>query len=59
MIETLCFSNNLYVEHMIGASLLRESLMYCEKIINFRVKLALIERSISIKNRYQEKLIMK
>lgn len=44
---------------MIEASLLRESLMYCEKIINFGVKLALIERSISIKNRYQEKLIMK
>lgn len=59
MIETLCFSSKLHVEHMIEASLLRESLMYCEKIINFGVKLALIERSISIKNRYQEKLIMK
>lgn len=46
MIETLCFSSNLHVEHMIEASLLRESLMYCEKIINFGVKLALIERSI-------------
>lgn len=56
MIETLCFSNNLYMEHTIARRLLREPLMYCERIINFGVKLALIKISISIKKQVPGKV---
>lgn len=59
MIETLSFSNNLYVEHMIAKRLLREPLMFYERIMNFIVKLALIKRRISIKRQVPGKVVHK